>query len=175
MSGWVHFVESISCRCFNLFLHTSDNVYEAVSSLLLGARASAAFYAATVTCFFLKDCHEKTTVEAMAPLTPQCWFGEALVRNLLRGLSLYALFIAQVLLLMEPVCVRVIRVTSQTCRKSRKTVKRHRYTCTHSRGYIVACDYCRIDVGRTGLCHVPIFLRRQRVVRFAALVGNLWY
>lgn len=43
------------------------------SSLALGAGVSAAFYAATATCFFVKDCHEKTLVEAMVPLAPQCW------------------------------------------------------------------------------------------------------
>lgn len=44
---------------FNLFPHNISNVFEAVSSLVLGAGVSAAFYAATATCFFLKDRHGK--------------------------------------------------------------------------------------------------------------------
>lgn len=67
---------------FNLFPHKISNDHEAVSSLVLG-RASAAFYAATATYFFLEDCHERTLVEAMAPLTPKVGSRQPLVRTIL--------------------------------------------------------------------------------------------
>lgn len=175
MSGWAHCVKRISCRCFNLFLHTFDNVYEAVSSLLLGARASAALYAATSTCFFLKDCHEKTPVEAIAPLTPpppQCWFGEPLVRNLLRGLSLYASFIA------PPDGARLRESNTgdqsdlQEIPQDDQTPQIYMHTFQRLHCGLRLLQDRR---GADGLCHVPVSLRRHLVVRFAALVGNLWY
>lgn len=87
------YVNRISCRCLIYFPTISSSVHEAVSSLALGAGVSAAFYAATTTCFFLKDCHGKILWKPWYHWSPppQCWsqadFGPD---PFIRALNLYA-------------------------------------------------------------------------------------
>lgn len=135
----------------SIYFSTLCNISGAVSSLPLGAGVSAASYAATATCFFAKDCHERTLVEDMTPLiSPRAVLGLGSVGPgcFNQSLSSYTSFIVFPRGV-EPVRMRP-SVASQVCRQLRKAIKRQYINTCIPEGYIVACDCCRIDVGRTG-------------------------
>lgn len=154
---------------FNLFPHNTTNAHKAVSSLALGAGASAAFYAATAICFFLKDCHEKTLAEAIVLLTPHCRSQAASGLDLFtRGLGLYTSYIAPPHggQFRESDTKGENQLGLQDIPQDDQTPNMPIHT------FQKVTLWLEVGAGSTwgGLCHVPVFRRRHRVVhmQFAA-------
>lgn len=160
---------------FNLFPHNISNVFEAVSSLVLGAGVSAAFYAATATCFFLKDRHGKDSDGShyWFPLltTGRLWSGPFYPRvecmHSITALSSSLGYVAEL-------CRRDTNGAQPNLQDSPQDDQTPN-TYIHSRRLHCGLKSLQDRRGADGLCHVPALWRRHRVVhmQFAVSCAHL--